>query len=174
VTAPFALAIAAQAGFLVHQLAYLSPVIGREQAALAVAITTAFAVIGRLGLGFFVDRLHQRYAAAASFGSQTLALCAMAASDSAAVLLTACAVYGFSVGNIITIPALIIQREFNPASFGRMVGLSTAVGQFIYAFGPGVVGLVRDAAGGYAAALIFCGACNLAAAVIILLPHRKV
>lgn len=173
VTVPFALAIAAQAGFLVHQIAYLAPIIGREQAAFAVAVTTGFAVVGRLGLGFVVDRLHQRFAAAASFASQTLALCVMAASDNAAVLLAACAVYGFSVGNIITFPALIIQREFEPASFGRIVGLSTAVGQFIYAFGPGVVGLVRDAAGGYGAALVFCGACNLLAAVIILLRPRK-
>ena len=172
VTAPFALAIAAQAGFLVHQIAYMTPLIGREQAAFAVAITTGFAVIGRLGLGFVVDRLNQRLTAAASFASQTVALCVMAASDNAAVLLAACAVYGFSVGNIITLPALIIQREFAPASFGAVVGLSTAIGQFIYAFGPGLLGLVRDISGGYALALILCGAFNLIAAIIILVRPR--
>lgn len=173
VTAPFALAIAAQAGFLVHQIAYMTPLIGREQAAFAVAVTTGFAVIGRLGLGFVVDRLNQRLTAAASFASQTVALCVMAASDNPAVLLAACAIYGFSVGNIITLPALIIQREFAPASFGAVVGLSTAIGQFIYAFGPGLLGLVRDISGGYALPLILCGAFNLVAAIIILVRSHS-
>ena len=173
VTTPFALAIAAQAGFLVHQIAYMAPLIGREQAALAVAVTTACAVIGRLCLGFVIHRLDQRIVSAVSFASQTAALCVMAASDAAPVLLAACAVYGFSVGNIITLPALIIQREFEPASFGAMVGLSTAVGQFIYAFGPGLLGVVKDASGGYTLPLILCGAFNLLAAIIILMRPRS-
>jgi MFS family permease len=167
VTGPFTLALTAQAGFLVHQLAYLTPVIGREEAALAVAVTTGFAVIGRLGLGFVVDRLNQRMASAASLVSQAAALAVMAMSDSAFFLLPACAVYGFSVGNVITLPALIIQREFDAALFGRVVGLSSAVGQFIYAFGPGLLGVIRDASGGYGTALIFCAICNLIAAATV-------
>jgi cyanate permease len=172
VTTPFAFAITAQAGFLVHQIAYLSPVIGREPAALAVAVTTGFAVIGRVGLGFVIDRLDHRMASAVSFLSQTLALGVMAVSDSTSVLLVCCAVYGVSVGNLITFPALIIQREFAPASFGMLIGLSTAIGQFIYAFGPGLIGIVRDASGGYTAALILCGVFNAIAAVIILMKPR--
>ena len=56
-------------------------------------------------------------------------------------LFAACAVFGLSAGNLLTLPALIIQREFEAASFGMLVGLSWAVGQFTYSFGPGVMGV---------------------------------
>jgi len=77
--------------------------------------------------------------------------------------------FGFSTGNLITLPSLIIQREFEAASFGLLVGLSWAVSQFIYAFGPGLLGVVRDLTGGYGAALGICVALELAAAALILL-----
>jgi cyanate permease len=96
----------------------------------------------------------------------------MAWTADASTLLAACAVYGFSVGNVITFPSLIIQREFEAAAFGMLIGLSTGIGQFTYAFGPGLVGLVHDAAGGYGPALGVCIALNLAAAAIVLRrPH---
>src|ERR1700750_1271215 len=53
ITAPFALALLAQVGFIVHQIAMLEPAMGRSLAALAVAVTTTMAVIGRLCLGLF-------------------------------------------------------------------------------------------------------------------------
>ena len=34
-----------------------------------------------------------------------------------------------------------------------LIGLSTGISQFTYAFGPGLLGLVRDATGSYGAAL---------------------
>jgi cyanate permease len=34
--------------------------------------------------------------------------------------------------------------------------LSTAISQFIFAFGPGLIGLVRDLSGNYRAALLVC------------------
>ena len=169
VCAPFALALVAQVGFIVHQIAFLEPLIGRGGAGLAVAVTTAMAVVGRVGLGTIIDRLDQRIASAASFASQAAALLVMAFTDSAAVLIGACAVYGFSVGNLITFPALIVQREFDAASFGTLIALSTAINQFTYAFGPGLLGIVRDATGGYAASLMVCVALEILAAVLILI-----
>ena len=51
VTAPFALAFTSQVGFIVHQVAFLSPSLGPSGAGTAVAIMTSMAVIGRLVLG---------------------------------------------------------------------------------------------------------------------------
>jgi cyanate permease len=79
-----------------------------------------------------------------------------------------CALYGLSVGNAITLPSLIVQREFPPAAFGMIVALSTAIIQFVYAFGPGLVGVVRDASVNYTPALVLCALLNLAAAGVIL------
>jgi cyanate permease len=162
------LALLSQVGFLVHQIAFLEPTIGRYQAGIAVAITTAMAIVGRLALGPFAHMLNQRIASGCSMGSQAAALAAMTQLSDAVPLYAACAVYGFSVGNMITFPALIIQREFEAAAFGMLIGLSTGLAQFTYAFGPALVGLVRDLTGGYAAALVLCMAVNAVAATIVM------
>jgi cyanate permease len=173
VSAPFSLSLLSQAGFLVHSIAFLEPITGRNAAGLAVAITTAMAILGRLALGLIADRTDQRLASALSLASQAAALVVMTQTRDTATLLAACAVYGFSVGNLITFPSLIIQREFDAAAFGMLVGLSTAITQFTYAFGPGLLGLVRDLTGSYTASLILCAALNLIAAAIVLRrPHR--
>jgi predicted MFS family arabinose efflux permease len=171
VTAPFALALLAQVGFLVHQIAFLEPTIGRSHAAAAVALTVAMSILGRLALGIVIDRLNQRAAAAVSLVSQAAALLVMTQTKDAAALFAACAVFGLSIGNLITFPALIIQREFAASSFGMLIALSTAIGQFTYALGPGLLGVIRDMTGGYTAALALCVLLDLAAAAIVLL-HR--
>jgi MFS family permease len=168
VTAPFALALLAQVGFIVHQIALLEPAMGRALAALAVAVTTTMAVIGRFCLGLVVDRLDPRMATAVSLVTQAGALFAIAETTDTAVLFMACAVYGFSIGNLITLPPLIIHREFEPAEFGTVLGLSTAVCGIISAFGPGIVGFVRGATGGYTAALMLCLTLQLVSAAIVL------
>jgi MFS family permease len=173
VSGPFSLALLSQAGFLVHSIAFLEPAIGRNAAAIAVAITTAMAIVGRLVLGTIADRMNQRLASALSMATQAAALAVMTQTSDATTLLAACAVYGFSVGNLITFPALIIQREFDAAAFGMLVALSTAITQFTYAFGPGLLGLVRDLTGSYTAPLLLCVALNLAAALIVRKPPRQ-
>jgi MFS family permease len=173
VSGAFSLAITSQAGFLVHQIAFLEPAIGRYAAGIAVAVTTSMAIVGRLVLGALSERINQRTASAVSLAAQAAALAVMTQTQDAATLLAACAVYGFSVGNVITFPSLIVQHEFPAAAFGMLMGLSTGISQFTYAFGPGLLGLVRDATGGYGAALAVCIALNLIAAVIVLRPPRS-
>jgi MFS family permease len=168
VAAPFALALLSQVGFLVHQIAYLEPTIGRTNVGVAVAITTAMAIVGRLALGTIAERMNQRLAIALSLLSQAAALVVMMNTTEVNKIYAACALYGLSVGNLITLPALVIQREFEAASFGTLIGLSTAIAQVTYAFGPAVVGLVRDATGGYATALALCIAINLLAAALVI------
>ena len=82
--------------------------------------------------------------AAWSVASQAAALLAIAATTNTAALLAACVLFGLSAGNLMTLPSLVIQREFEAASFGMLVGLSWAISQFTYAFGPGVLGVMRD------------------------------
>ena len=169
VAAPFAMALTAQVGFLVHQIAILEPAIGRAAAGFSVAALTVAAIVGRFALGAFAVRLDLRRFAAWSLASQAVALLAMIWTSDSTVLLAACAVFGLSAGNLITLPSLVIQREFEAASFGMLVGLSWAITQFTYAFGPGVLGIVRDATGNYIAPLGICMALELAAAALVLL-----
>jgi MFS family permease len=173
VTAPFGVALLAQVGFIVHQIAFLEPTMGRSLAGFAVAVTTTMAVIGRLCLGLVVDSLDPRLATTASLATQAGALFAMVLMPDIASLFVACAVYGFSIGNLITLPPLIIQREFAQATFGTVLGLSTAISGIMSALGPSLVGFVRGATGGYATALMFCMVLKLFAATIVLLRPRR-
>jgi MFS family permease len=175
VAATFAMALTAQVGFLVHQIAILQPTIGRPQAGLSVGILTISAISGRLALGAFADRLDIRRFAALSLASQAAALFAIMWFSDTTALLVACALFGLSAGNVITLPSLVIQREFEAASFGMLVGLSWAITQFTYAFGPGVMGALRDLTGSYGAPLAMCIALDVAAVVLISLrrsPQR--
>jgi len=172
VSTAFALVLFAQVGFIVHLIAFLDPVIGRSSAAAAIALLTAMAVAGRVLFSTVIDRLNQRLASALSFISQALALAVVINSRNEALLIAACAVFGFSVGNLITLPSLIVQREFDARSFGVLISLLTAVTQVTYAFGPGVVGVLRDLSGSYALPFYGCIALELIAAALIMIRGK--
>jgi cyanate permease len=89
-------------------------------------------------------------------------------------LVAACALFGFSVGNLITLPSLIVQREFDARSFGVLISLVTAITQVTYAFGPGVVGALRDLSGAYTLPFYGCIALELVAAGLIMIRGRRV
>jgi predicted MFS family arabinose efflux permease len=172
VSIAFALVLFAQVGFIVHLISFLDPIVGRERAAVAVALLTAMAIVGRVLFSTVIDRLNQRLASAISFASQAVALAIIIHSRNAMVLIAACALFGFSVGNLITLPALIVQREFDPHSFGVLISLITAINQITYAFGPGVIGLLRDASGSYTGPFYGCIGFELTAAVLIMIRGR--
>ena len=174
VTTAFALVLFAQVGFIVHLIAFLDPVIGRASAAVAIASLTAMAMVGRVLFSTVIDRLNQRLASALSFVSQALALAIIINFRNEALLIAACAVFGFSVGNLITLPSLIVQREFDARSFGVLVSLLTAITQVTYAFGPGVVGALRDLSGAYALPFYGCIALELTAAALVMVRGRRV
>ena len=173
VSIAFALVLFAQVGFIVHLISFLDPVVGRERAAVAVAVLTAMAMVGRVLFSTVIDRLNQRLASAISFASQAVALAIIIQSRNDMVLIAACGLFGFSVGNLITLPALIVQREFDSRSFGVLISLITAINQITYAFGPGIIGLLRDASGSYVLPFYGCIGLELTAAVLIMIRKRS-
>jgi len=170
---PFALALMAQVALLVHLVALLLPRIGTGGAGLGVGLVSFMALAGRLGLGTVVDRLDLRRVSAVSFTIQAASVGLMIALPASPwAQIAGCIGFGLSVGNVITLPSLLVQREFPPAQFGAVVGRTTAVGQVAYAFAPAIAGLVHDVAGGYTPVLVLCAALQLAAAVSVLSRRR--
>ena len=169
---PFALVLVSQVGFIVHQISFLDPIMGREKASIAVSLMTAMAVVGRVVFGMVIDWLDQRLASSISFVSQALALLLAINTSNEYALFAASAVFGFTVGNAITLPSLIVQREFSAASFGVLVSLVTAICQFTYAFGPGMIGLLRDWSGSYTMPFYACMALELIAAAVVLIRAK--
>jgi cyanate permease len=173
VSAPFALGLAAQVGVLTHLVALVAPVLGPIGAGRAVSAATAAAVLGRLGTGLVVDRLSRRGVASATLCIQMAGLALLAWAPSVAVLYAGCALFGLGVGNLTTLPGLVLAVEWPRERFSSLVGLVVGINQFTFAFGPSLVGVVRDTAGGYPTALVVCmGLEALAAGLVLLGPGR--
>jgi len=168
VSLAFGLALVAQVGFIVHQLAFLQPALGRLQAALAVSATTVSALLGRVIAGTLGDRIDRRRLSAAIFATQAVALAVMARSTSPPTLFVSSMVFGLNVGNLITLPPLITHAEFGRRSFATVFGMTSAAIQIGVAAGPGLVGVLRDATGGYPPAIGVLAAFDVLAVISIL------
>ena len=173
ISAPFALGLLAQVGFITHQVAYLTPRLGAERAALTLSLTTLAAILGRLATGVFIDRVDRRLACAANLAVQAVAVVTMIGWPSPSVLYVACALFGLGVGNMTTFPGLVVQVEYPKEHFSRVVSFVVAINQFTFAFGPGLLGAIRDWSGSYAAALAVCVGCEVVAAIVIVMGRRR-
>jgi MFS family permease len=169
VSAPFALGLAAQVGVLTHLVAIVLPALGAGGAARAVGLTTAAGVIGRLGTGVIVDRLNRRLVASVTLLVQIAGVALLAWGPSVAAVYAGCALFGLGVGNLTTLPGLILAVEWPRERFASLVGLVVGINQFTFAFGPSLVGVVRDWAGAYGPALGACTILQAGAAIGILL-----
>ncbi len=173
ISAPFALGLLAQVGFITHQVAYLTPRLGAARAALTLSLTTLAAIIGRLATGVFIDRVDRRLACAANLAVQALAVVTMIGWPSPSVLYVACALFGLGVGNMTTFPGLVVQVEYPKEHFSRVVSFVVAINQFTFAFGPGLLGAIRDWSGSYTVALAVCVGCEVVAAIVIVMGRRR-
>jgi MFS family permease len=171
VSISFALGLMMQVGFLTHQVAYLSPILGPTATAWAVSLTTSSAVVGRLLIGLFVDKRDRRVVACGNFLVQSAGTALLAANLSALMLYLGCTLFGLGLGNLISLPGLIVQQEFPHQHFSRIVGLIVAINQFAFAFGPGLLGHLQQAHGDYTSALVACFIVEVTAAVMVIFPR---
>ena len=123
---PFALGVAVQVGVIAHLVSVLEPRMGRAAAGSAVALVSVSAFVGRFALSFVVDRLAPRSATSILLFVQAVSLGALSITDSLILIYMACIGFGIGVGNLITLPAIVIQRECEATRFGLVSGLVTA------------------------------------------------
>jgi cyanate permease len=118
--------------------------------------------------------MNRRAVASVILVVQMLGLGVLATASSAAALYTGCMLFGLGVGNLTTLPGLILAVEWPRERFAALVGLVVGINQFTFAFGPSLVGVLHDREGSYALALGTCAALEaVAAAVILLGPGRR-
>ena len=147
--AGFALALTVQIGFITHHVALAEPLLGTAGAGLLVSATGATAFIGRLVLARIVDKVDVRGLACLVMAVQTLALLAIALWPTTPVLVAASLVYGYGIGHVTTLGPVVVRREFGAAAFGATYGAAATVIQLTSAFGPALLGFLRDGFGGY-------------------------
>ena len=69
------------------------------------------------------------------------------------VLYAGSLVVGLAAGNMITLPPILTREEFGAHACGTISGMVSAASQAGLAFGPALIGLIRDTRGSYQPAL---------------------
>jgi cyanate permease len=167
-SAGFALGFFAQIGLVTHLVERLAPVLGGAGAATAVSAAALCAVPGRLLLGGLLGRADRRLAAAGNFAMQACGVALLALTSCTPALLMGCALFGLGIGNLVLLPPIIAQAEFEPADTPRVVAMVTAVNQAVFAFAPFAFGVLHDLTGGYAVPFTAAAVFELAAGTIVL------
>jgi MFS family permease len=169
----FALGLMVQIGFLSHHVSIVAAPLGEHVASIAVSPAALAAFFGRIVLASFADRIDLRLTTGGVLLVAAVSLGAMSMTSSYAGLLLTSVAYGLTIGNLTTLSPIIVRREFGAASFGAVYGVAASVIGFANAFGPGIIGLMRDAFGNYGPALMAAGLTNLVAAAVIVWGGRK-
>jgi MFS family permease len=169
----FSLGLLAQISFIAHQAAFLVPTLGLKEAGLVVSVTALAALVGRISVGLVIDHIDRRGATSANLAVQIAGMIVLLQTSSVFGLYLGCILFGFGVGNLITLPGLIVQQEFPRRDFARAVSLNVAITQLVAATGPSILGVLHDLSGDYRTSLIACLVLQAAAAVLILVRPRS-
>ena len=164
----FMLALGGQIAYLIHQVSFIGQYLGPQKAAMAVSITAAASITGRLVLGTFVDRCEKRYVAMGCFFIQGLAVLVLAFYHHVVLLYLCTFVFGLTMGSIIMLQSLIIGECFGILSFATVSG---TIGFFAMpgaAFGPMIAGVIFDASQSYQAAFLFFAGTSFVAMMAII------
>lgn len=167
IVAASGISLAAQVGYLSHQIPILEERLSRTDAADAVAVTAAAGIIGRFGLGFLAERYDLRWVAVIAYLLQGLGIASLNLVDTGFWLYAACALSGFVVGCLVILPPLLIRRWFGSDGYGKNYGLLAVFAYLCQGIGPGSVGLIHDHAGVYEPALWYLFVLLLAAVAVI-------
>jgi MFS family permease len=165
----FGIAFLVQVGFLTHHVTYMAPFLGSAGAAAVVSATAVAAFLGRIALARYVDRLDPRAVACGVLAVGGAGLAVLAIAQSPIMIIAASLTYGLTVGNVTTLPSIIVRREFGAASFGAIYGLAAMAIGLCTAIGPSFYGTLYELFGGYPVSMILAAALNACAAAIIML-----
>jgi MFS family permease len=166
-SAAFALGTFAQVGIIAHLVTRFARLVGAVNAAAAVSLATASAVIGRVLLGMLLGDADRRSVAAGNLVMQACGVVLLAFGSSMVVLACGCVLFGLGIGSLLSLPPLIAQREFAPADVARVVALVTAINQAVFAFAPTILGVLSEVSGSYAVPFLIAAAVQLVASTVV-------
>ena len=145
----FALALFAQIGLLSHLIVRLTPDVGVASAGLLVSLATICAMLGRTLAGRWIGDHDRRIGAAVNIAVQIIGVLLLIFGNGGMLLTLGCILFGLGIGNLISLPPLIAQQEFERQDVVTVVSLIVAINQAVFAFAPALVGALRDATSDY-------------------------
>ncbi|MEH2608606.1 MFS family permease [Bradyrhizobium sp. AZCC 1693] len=173
ISAAFSLGLFAQIGLLAHLVARLTPELGIEHAGFLVSLATVCAVIGRTAAGKWMGEHDRRFAATANFAVQIAGVLLLTLGQGSLGLTLGCVLFGLGIGNLTSLPPLIVQKEFEREDVATAVALIIAINQGVFAFAPAIIGAMHDTTANYQLPFALIAMIQFLAAVIILLGRRS-
>lgn len=160
-----------QAGISLHQAPLLiERQLDAETAALVVATFSLFSGIFGLGFGLVVRRLGVRPSLMAVSVVLIAAVFAMEGLSNAQEAFIAAALFGASIGGMLTILPIAWADFFGRQSYGAIRGVALSIQVVAQASGPLISGVLRDMTGDYSMSLyVFAGFAAAAFCVALLL-----
>ncbi len=171
----FALALAAQTGVLIHQLAFLqgdAQLGSKSAAAFAVTTTTVGSIVARLIVGSIADRANKVHLAVGFVAMQALTAFSYTLLHTRAGLYIAALVFGVTVGNVYMLQALVTGEIFGLVSYGTIYGVVSLAGSMGSAAGLLFTGWALDHSGSYSMPFRVLAAVNLVAALAVSFARR--
>jgi MFS family permease len=163
----FASILFCQVGTAMHQLALLRDHLDARTAALAVSTTAAGSFAARLAVGSFADRISKPRLAALLMCVQGVTLAGFALCTQTLPLFALSLVFGFTIGNVFLLQALLVAECFGMRSFGSVLGLLQLVTQTASGLGPFALGVLHGRLGGYSDALLPVSGLAFVAAALV-------
>jgi MFS family permease len=105
----FGIGMMMQIGFLTHQVTLFSPILGTSGTAATVSTTAIAALAGRLALTRFADQINERRTASAVLVLAAVSFVIMALFPTPVALVGASVVFGLTIGNVTTLPPIIVR-----------------------------------------------------------------
>lgn len=168
IVAAFLTGMLGQNAFLLHQISFLKGVLGPGPAAIAVSVTAAASIPGRLILGWLADRVDKRWVAVFCFGCEALAMLLITRTDNHPLIYLCVALFGFSMAGVVMMQALLVGEVFGMVSFGLVYGVVGALVMGVASIGPALGGFLYDATQSYSLAFTLFGICSIVACLAVM------
>ena len=142
-------------GIGVHLMPYLTD-IGHPEAtaSLIIGIISGLTVVGKIGLGFVVDRWGLQRTLLLTYGALAVGILLLTGAEALPVACVFAVVYGFAIGAPLLINPALTAECMGLASFGAVFGVLTLLNTVGVAIGAVLTGVVYDNVGNYLPAFI--------------------
>ena len=167
VTFGYLLVLGSQVGAIQQLVRLAEERTDKSTASFAVLFLAGTSVIARLVGGRVVARLPMAGFTITLAALQSVALVAIALSDSRVALFAAIVVFGATVGNILMLQPLLIAERFGVVDYPRIFSRSQFIMMLGTALGPLVLGWLHDNAGGYQTSYLVAAGCSMAGAAVL-------
>ena len=125
-----------------------------EKAATLIAMMGGSSIIGRLAIGFFIDKIGGKNGYILCLTPIIAALVAFSLFENHWLLFVIMALYGFAHGGLFTVVSPTIAEYFGTKEHGAIFGLVVLCGTIGSTFGPIVAGWTFDVAGSFTPAFV--------------------